>query len=205
MRMGGRLHIFLQLSSRFIAVSCLRSGYPTLNVPRTPTELLFSRCLLRSTGAAAKTVSTPMADAISRRREKAAQAAERRLQATATATAPTTAPPSAAACCSSNSEDQHETLKTRHGSGGSCSGGGHGGGSRKRPVEQVVFSDSDSDEVTCVGVSAAVRGITQGRGEKGATFTGRGEEAASNKRGRTDGVSDESYSELYTRASRRPA
>lgn len=162
MRMVGRLHCFLQLSSRCIALSCLQSRrVPALHVPWTPTVL--------STAANMSTVS---------RREQAAQAAERRLQATAMATARTTASPSETACCDSKAEARPDTRKMGH----------DGGASRKRPVEQVGFSDSDSDEVTCVGVSAAARS-TQGRESKGAASAGRGGGEASNKRGRTDKVS----------------
>eukprot|EP00903_Cladosiphon_okamuranus_P013082 g12203.t1 len=137
-----------------------------------------------------------MSDTISRR-EKAAQAAERRLQAepTTTVTAPSTASPIETACRDSKAEGRQETCKMTHVSAGSCSrdGRGEGGASRKRPVEQVGFSDSDSDEVACVGVSAPAR-RTQERGSKGAAFNNAGGHrdrdrgAASNKRGRTEGA-----------------
>lgn len=78
----------------------------------------------------------------------------------------------------------------------SRSGGGDKGASRKRPVEQVGFSDSDSDEVTCVGVSAAVRS-TEGGGSKGNASARRDGGASSNKRGRNDGVSDQTPSRLH--------
>lgn len=134
-------------------------------------------------------MSTSTADTISRR-EKAAQAAERRLQAKPTpmATAPSAASSLETACCDSKTEGRQEKCKRTHVS--VDGGGGEGGASRKRRVEQVGFSDSDSDEVACVGVSAAVRS-TQGRGSKGTASAGRDGGAGSNKRGRTDGVSDQ--------------
>ena len=139
-------------------------------------------------------MSTSTADTI-RRREKAARAAELRLQAKAPtmATASSTAFPTQTACCDSKTELRHPACKTTHVSTGSGSGGrGEIGASRKRPAEQVGFSDSDSDEVACVGVSAALQSSTQGRGSKGAATAGSGGGASSSKRGRTDGVSDQS-------------
>lgn len=175
MRLVNKLHFCLQLSSRCIALSCLQPrGYPALNAPWTPTVLL-SRSLFYT--ADVKSMSTSTADNTSRR-EKAAQAAERRLQATMRAMTPGATLPGPTACRSMH-----------HDSAGTCSGGGDAGGSRKRPVEQVGFSDSDSDEVTCVGVSTATRS-TQACRTKGSASAGRDGGAASHKRGRTDGVSD---------------
>ena len=189
--MVGRLHCFLQRSSGFIALSCLQSRrVPALNVPWTPTAVVpLSRLPLLSTAHLFNvdaSMSTSTADTASRR-EKAAQAAERRLQATAMVTAHPTASPSETAHCDSKTEARPDARKTGH----------DGGASRKRPVEQVGFSDSDSDEVACVGVSAAICS-TQGRGDKGPASTGRGGGAPSNKRGRMEKVS------AYTR-SRAPA
>lgn len=187
MRVVGRLHSCLQLSSRCIALSsCLqpKGEFLALNVPWTPT-VLSSRCSLLGTAPDATDMSTPAADAFSRR-EKAAKAAELRLQATATATAPATESPTATACRCSEAKGHQEASTTRDDSSADGKGG------RKRPAQQVGFSDSDSDEVTCIGVSAAERG-TQGCGSKGAASAGRDGGAASNKRGRTDGVSDETY------------
>lgn len=177
MRLVGRPHCYLQLSSRCVALSCLPPrGYPASNVAWTPTVPLLPRCSLPNI------MSTSTADTAASRREKAAHAAERRLQGTTMAIKPATASPSSTAC------------KTRHVSAGSRpGGGGEGGGSRKRPAEQVGFSDSDGDEVTCVGVSVAAHS-TQGRGSKGTAPAGRGGGAASNKRGRTDEVSSDQES-----------
>eukprot|EP00752_Nemacystus_decipiens_P005954 g5377.t1 len=117
-------------------------------------------------------MSTSTADTISRR-EKAAQAAERRLRTTAMAAARSTAPPTETGCSDPKAETRPETCKMRG-----------WGATRKRRAEQVGFSDSDSDsdELTCVGVTA-VRS-TQGGESEGTNSAGKSGGAASNKRGR---------------------
>lgn len=151
MRLIGSLHCCLQLSPRLVAP------------PLYPQTLPLSAAAVGPLFAAPKSMSTAAADT---RREQAAQAAERRLQAAmATSTAPKAA---SLSCCKTKVED--DTCKTRHAD------------SRKRSAagQQVCFTDSDSDEVTCVGVCASANS-TQERG-------GAGRAAPASKRRRPEEV-----------------